>query len=154
MKIEELDFTVRTYHVLKRAGINTSEELQRMDDDDLYRRRNIGKLTLAEIRSKVPYIPPEKIELLPARSFADKIRSMSDEELCDAVFQLIYSFDPAAWFCKGKKECGDLMDADKDIPDEMCKACLLAKLRQPADHPPRLILDDGEKTESGLLEED
>lgn len=154
MKIEDMDFSVRAYHVLKRAGINTSEEVQRMTDDDLYRIRNVGKLTLAEIRSKLPYIPPEKIELLPARSFADKIRSMSDEELCDAIFRLIYALDPATWFCKGKKECGDLMDADKEIPDEMCKACLLAKLRQPAEEPPRPIRIHEDKQESGLLEED
>lgn len=154
MKIEDMDFTVRTYHVLKRAGINTTEEVQRMTDDDLYRLRNIGKLTFSEIRSKLPYIPPEKFELLPVQSFADKIRAMTDEELCDAIFQLIYAMDPATWFCKGKKECGDLMDADKEIPDEMCKACLLAKLRQPADEHHRPIWPHEDKQESGLIEED
>ena len=80
MKIEELDFTVRTYHALKRAGINTSEQIQQMDDDDLYRLRNIGKLSVAEIREKLPYIPPEKIEL-PTMTNADKIRAMSDHEI-------------------------------------------------------------------------
>ena len=63
----------------------------------------------------------------------ERIRAMSDEELTDAIYQLINAMDPATWFCKGSKECGDLMDADKDIPDEMCKKCLLAKLREPAE---------------------
>lgn len=150
MKIEELDFTVRTYHALKRGRIDTVEQLQRMTDDDLYCIRNIGLRSIEEIRSKVPHI---QTELPPTRSFADQIRAMSDEELCDAIFRLIYAADPATWFCTGKKECGELMNADKDIPDAMCKACLLAKLRQPADQTPRIILDDGEKTESGLLED-
>ena len=66
-------------------------------------------------------------------TFADSIRSMSDEELTDAIYRLINAKDPATWFCKGSKECGDLMDNDQDIPDEMCKKCLLAKLQEPAE---------------------
>lgn len=151
MKIEDMDFTVRTYHVLKRGRIDTVEQLQHMTDDDLLMLRNVGVRCLEEIRSKVPYIPTE---LPPTQSFADQIRAMSDEELCDAIFQLIYAMDPATWFCKGKKECGDLMNADKEIPDAMCKACLLAKLRQPAveyRHPVWPFVD---KEESGLTEDD
>ena len=151
MKIEDVNFSVRTYHVLKRAGINTTEEVQRMTDDDLLRLRNVGVRCVEEIRSKLPYIPTE---LPPTRSIADKIRAMSDEELCDAIFRLIYALDPATWFCKGKKECGDLMDADKEIPDAMCKACLLAKLRQPAEETPRPVRIHEDKQESGLLEDD
>lgn len=67
------------------------------------------------------------------KTIGDRIRAMTDEELADAILRYTYgSVDPANWFCKGKKECGDLMDADKEIPDEMCKACILEKLRQPA----------------------
>ena len=87
-------------------------------------------------------------------TYADRIRAMTDEELCDGIFQLIYAADPATWFCKGKKECGELMDADKEIPDEMCKACLLKALRQPYAEPKLpsgMYLD---KQESGLIEED
>lgn len=87
-------------------------------------------------------------------TFADRIRAMSDEELADTFFRIIYcAGDPANWFCKGKKECEDLMDADKDIPDEMCKACLLAKLRQPAEEAQRPLWYE-DKQYSGLLEED
>lgn len=86
-------------------------------------------------------------------TFADKIRAMSDQELCDAIYQLIYAGDPATWYCKGTKECGDLIDTAEDIPAEMCKACLLAKLRQPYAEPKLpsgMFLD---KQESGLLED-
>lgn len=64
---------------------------------------------------------------------ADRIRAMNDEELTAAIYWLINATDPATWFCKGSKECGDLMDNDQDIPDEMCKKCLLAKLQEPAE---------------------
>lgn len=68
------------------------------------------------------------------RTNADRIRAMDDEELAGAILRYTYgSVDPANWFCQGKKECGDLMDADEEIPDEMCKACILEKLRQPAE---------------------
>lgn len=64
---------------------------------------------------------------------ADRIRAMSDEELTDAIYRLIHANDPALWFCKGTKECGELMDNDEEIPEEMCQKCLLEKLQQPAE---------------------
>ena len=70
---------------------------------------------------------------MPPPTYADRIRSMSDEELTAAIYQLIYAKDPALWFCKGSKECGELIDNNQDIPAEMCKKCLLKKLRQPAE---------------------
>ena len=63
---------------------------------------------------------------------ADSIRAMSDEELTDAIYRLIHANDPALWFCKGTKECGELMDNDEEIPEEMCRKCLLERLQQPA----------------------
>lgn len=143
MKIDDLGLSARAYNCLKRVGIDTVEQLQQMSNDDLLRIRNMGNQTVAEIRAKVTY----------KKTIADRIRSMSDEELCDAFFRLIYAFDPATWFCKGKKECAALMDADKEIPDEMCKACLLAKLRQPAEDPAPTMAAE-EKQHSGLIEED
>lgn len=87
------------------------------------------------------------------QTYADLIRAMSDEELCSAIFQLIYAADPALWFCKGKEECGELMNADEDIPDEMCKACLLEKLRQPVDETKHIFGFYLDKQESGLITE-
>lgn len=103
---------------------------------------------LRRYRGKCPKAKEEKIFTI-----ADWIRSMTDEELCDGIYELFHGYDPAAWFCKNKKECGDLMDADKEIPDEMCKACLLEALRQPYEKtrlPKGMYLD---KQESGLLED-
>lgn len=125
MKIEELGLSVRPYHVLKRNGIDTVEQLLQLSDEQLMLFRNMGRHSLAEIR--------EKVALVKTKTYADRIRAMNDEELTDAIYQLIYAMDPATWFCKGKKECGELLDADKEIPNEMCKNCLLEKLRQPAE---------------------
>ena len=64
---------------------------------------------------------------------ADRIRAMSDEELADAIVKMVCGIDPAEFFCQNKKECEDLMDADKEIPEEWCRQCVLAMLQQPAE---------------------
>ena len=48
-KIEELDPTVRTYNVLKRAGINTIKDIVKMSWNDLSRVRGMGIRCLDEI---------------------------------------------------------------------------------------------------------
>ncbi len=51
--IEELDLSVRSSNCLKRAGINTVEELVEKTEDDLMKVRNLGKKSLQEIKEKV-----------------------------------------------------------------------------------------------------
>ncbi len=51
--IEELDLSVRSSNCLKRAGINTVEELTQKTEDDLMKVRNLGKKSLQEIKEKV-----------------------------------------------------------------------------------------------------
>ena len=75
----------------------------------------------------------EKLEREDPKTFADKIRAMSDEELTDAIYKLLYARDPGKWFYKGTKECEEIMDNDGEIPDEMCRQCLLKKLQQPVE---------------------
>jgi hypothetical protein len=72
MKIEDLQFSVRTYHCLKRAGIDTVERLSRMSDDELMKLRNFGVGCLNEVRRKIG---------APRKTNADRIRDMSDREL-------------------------------------------------------------------------
>ena len=144
MKIEELQLSVRSYNALKRAGIETVEQLRRKTTLDLYKIRNLGETSIKEIRSKLAYTP----------SIADRIRAMSDEELCDAFFQLIYAVDAATWFCKCSEECGKMLDAEEEIPDEKCKACLLEKLRSPVTAIKPATMADEEKKHSGLIEEE
>ena len=53
MTIEELDLSVRSYNCLKRAGINTVEELTDKTDDDMMKVRNLGKKSLEEVVQKL-----------------------------------------------------------------------------------------------------
>ena len=51
--IEDLDFSVRAYNCLKRAGINTVEELANKSEDDMMKVRNLGKKSLEEVIQKL-----------------------------------------------------------------------------------------------------
>lgn len=53
MTIEELDLSVRSYNCLKRAGINSVEELIQRDDEDMMKVRNLGKKSLEEVANKL-----------------------------------------------------------------------------------------------------
>ena len=46
MTIEELDLSVRSFNCLKRAGINTVEDLINTSEDDMMKVRNLGKKSL------------------------------------------------------------------------------------------------------------
>ncbi|HBM81466.1 MAG: DNA-directed RNA polymerase subunit alpha [Clostridiales bacterium] len=53
MTIEELDLSVRSYNCLKRAGINTVEELTQKTEEDMMKVRNLGKKSLEEVEQKL-----------------------------------------------------------------------------------------------------
>lgn len=53
MTIEELDLSVRSYNCLKRAGINTVEELIQRNEEDMMKVRNLGKKSLEEVILKL-----------------------------------------------------------------------------------------------------
>lgn len=53
MTIEELDLSVRSFNCLKRAGINTVEELTQRTEDDMMKVRNLGRKSLEEVQQKL-----------------------------------------------------------------------------------------------------
>ena len=53
MTIEELDLSVRSYNCLKRAGINTVEDLAAKTEDDMMKVRNLGRKSLEEVLNKL-----------------------------------------------------------------------------------------------------
>lgn len=53
MTIEELDLSVRSYNCLKRAGIQTVQELAAKSEDDMIKVRNLGKKSLKEVKEKL-----------------------------------------------------------------------------------------------------
>lgn len=51
--IEDLDLSVRSYNCLKRAGIQTVDELTQKTEDEMMRVRNLGKKSLKEVKDKI-----------------------------------------------------------------------------------------------------
>jgi len=51
--IEELDLSVRSYNCLKRAGINTVEELIKRNEEEMMKVRNLGRKSLEEVEQKL-----------------------------------------------------------------------------------------------------
>ena len=137
MKIEELCLSARAYNCLRRARIDTVEQLQQLSDDDLFRIRNMGTRTVEEIREKVSYIKTTTI--------GDTIRSMSDEELAKFLLtpaDLCRKCDPGV-FCTGYPH----------HTDTRCINAAIKYLKQPVEEPripSGFFLD---KEESGLTEE-
>lgn len=56
---------------------------------------------------------------------ADKIRSMTDEQIADAAFDI--GIDDYFDFCQNRPECDNQVGA---IPDEWCKKCMLEWLQK------------------------
>lgn len=53
MTIEELDLSVRSFNCLKRAGINTVEDLISKTEDEMMKVRNLGRKSLEEVINKL-----------------------------------------------------------------------------------------------------
>jgi len=53
LPIEDLKFSVRSYNCLKRAGINTVEDLTQKTQKDMIKMRNLGNKSLVEVASKL-----------------------------------------------------------------------------------------------------
>ena len=51
--IDELELSVRSYNCLKRAGINTVEELTNRTSEDMMKVRNLGRKSLEEVLAKL-----------------------------------------------------------------------------------------------------
>ena len=59
MTIEELDMSVRSFNCLKRAGIDTVEDLINRTEDDMMKVRNLGKKSLEEVIQKLHSLGPD-----------------------------------------------------------------------------------------------
>jgi DNA-directed RNA polymerase subunit alpha len=53
LTIEELDLSVRSFNCLKRAGINTVEDLINKSEEDMMKVRNLGRKSLEEVIAKL-----------------------------------------------------------------------------------------------------
>ena len=94
MKIEELNLSVRAYNVLKRAGINTVEQICEKSAWELSCVRNMGKSSLEEIRDKVLAAGYDAFGMkAPPPSNGDKLRRSSNEELAAFILGIIYGIN-------------------------------------------------------------
>lgn len=50
---KNLDLSVRSYNCLKRAGINTVEELIKRNEEEMMKVRNLGRKSLEEVQQKL-----------------------------------------------------------------------------------------------------
>lgn len=78
-KIEDLEFTVRTYNCLKRAGINTVGELRKKTYEELTNIRNLGRKCIDEIREKLGGFPEPETEAETTEikhSYADMLNEL------------------------------------------------------------------------------
>ena len=53
MTIEELELSIRSFNCLKRAAINTVEELTQKSEEDMMKVRNLGRKSLEEVICKL-----------------------------------------------------------------------------------------------------
>ena len=53
MTVEEMDLSVRSFNCLKRANINTVEELASKTEDEMMKVRNLGRKSLEEVINKL-----------------------------------------------------------------------------------------------------
>ena len=68
MSIDELELSVRSYNCLKRAGINTVEELTNKTPEDMMKVRNLGRKSLEEVLAKLKELglqlnPSEEVDV-------------------------------------------------------------------------------------------
>ena len=122
LRIEELNLSVRARNALHRAGVETVAEAQQLSWAELMCLRGIGRGTAKEIW--------DAMRLLRPMTNADRIRSMTDEELARHLWR-IASFDNSLGYCRDLPRCQKRMDANLLVPEEWCLACLLAWLQQP-----------------------
>ena len=51
--MKNLDLSVRSYNCLKRAGINTVQELANKTEEDMMKVRNLGRKSLEEVKAEI-----------------------------------------------------------------------------------------------------
>lgn len=80
--IDKLDFSVRTYNALKRAGIETVEELRSMQDVELSKIRNFSQRCMDEVHGKLEkyVIDTEDSDIKPYDSVIEMDNSVSDPD--------------------------------------------------------------------------
>ena len=91
-RIEELDFSVRTYNCLKKANVLTIGELVTLSEADLMNIRNFGKKSLNEVKDKLASLnlalkaagDRSELKILPPEDLGDE-EELEDEEMGEEI---------------------------------------------------------------------
>lgn len=67
-----------------------------------------------------------------SKTQADKIRSMSDEELADYIIFIGNGYNEKIPYCKSTPQCTEILDSGRIVPNEMCRECLVKWLQSEA----------------------
>ena len=81
--IDDMEFSVRTYNCLKRAGIHTAGQLQELNEEDLREIRNLGEKSILEIREKLEELEAQVVETGEAQK-ALSCGAEAEKECADA----------------------------------------------------------------------
>ena len=86
VSIEDLDLSVRSYNCLKRAGINSLEDIIEKTEEDMIKIRNLGRKNLEEIRWKLnefgfSFREDEPRKITGKEKLVQKIIEYSNEDL-------------------------------------------------------------------------
>ena len=105
--IDELNFSVRTYNVLKRAGVDTIEELQNMAGAHLIMIRNMSRRCIDEVRSKLEEYARNKSEKSVYDASQDESHGIDNNEDNVVINNEEYVVEPAE----------SVIDADENVID-------------------------------------
>jgi len=134
MPIEELDLSVRSYNCLKRAAINTVQELSSKSEDEMMKVRNLGKKSLEEIKLKL-----QELELgfgfdddldtesyyKPSRKnshYVDDMEMMNEKDKKEKVFEMSFEsleFSPRISDCLKRAGINTVQELSSKSEDEM-----------------------------------
>lgn len=110
MKIEDMNFSLRTYNCLKRAGINTVEQIKALSQEELLNIKNMGHKQVIEIAEKLypgKEMPPE----IAALTGIEWMKSLNETQLAWMLTQLIASIIPLARAAEGEMDSNAVKDA-------------------------------------------
>lgn len=110
-RIEELDFSVRTYNCLKKANVLTIHELVQLTEADLMNIRNFGKKSLTEVREKLESL---SLSLRPTSERGElKILPPTDDEADEDEDEIVDEED-------GNEESGEESEdeSEEDTADK------------------------------------
>lgn len=86
--LEDLDLSVRSYNCLKRAEINTLEDITQKTEEDMFKIRNLGRKNLEEVKWKLKefgltFKDETPIKLTGREKFNLCLSKMTNEDLSD-----------------------------------------------------------------------